>query len=316
MTAPGGFVDYVAPVLGYQLPATYELDGIVFGGATDANGCWWIPSVTDGWHGGAKTKTLRAAKLYAAGSFRAPSFRGERAIQITGSCLAVSTTARLAGEVALSAICSDPGKLYTLTATNQNGEQRTADVELDGAPQITVKGERRFDFQIILASPDPRKHDAVWQSPQATLGADTAAGLDASGTGLDASGGGLSAGTPTPPASATVGNWGTAPASPLFGIYGQCSSPTILHVETGASITYNGEVAAGETLLFNCDAFPAMGTPALACLSTVRGNVRPLVTLGTDWPQVDAQASATFKLIAPASNPGTKLVVNLRSAWY
>lgn len=308
-------------VLGYQLPAQYQVDTITFGGPLDDLGCWWIPSKTTGWHGAAKPKTNRVAKPFAHGALRSPNYRAERVIAIQGTCLATDTGARLLGEDRLGALCGDPASLYQFVGTDQLGRQRVASVELADAPEVALNGERRFDFSIQFAAPDPRKHDIAWQDPISTIIAPSTGGLDfvgATGYGLSytgATGYGVDWGTPGLPAQAEVGNYGTAPVNPLFTITGPVSQPTVVDVDSGWSIPYAADVAAGETVVINCDAFPQRGYNGYQCWSSVHGNVRPFLPFMTQWPQVDPQAVAHYQLVGLGTYQA-QLMTSLRSAWW
>lgn len=307
--------------LGYLLPATYQVDTILFGGALDdlgtgqgGYGAWWIPSKTTGWHGAAKPRTFRTPRPYAHGAFRSPNYRAERIITIQGSCQTSDVGARLLAEDKLNALCGDSGKLYDFVGSDQLGRQRLAAVELADAPQVAVMGEHRFDFSIQFAAPDPRKHDYQIQAPIAGPPTTSAAGLDFTSPGLNFTAPGLDFGTPPQPQPVSVGNYGTAPAYPIIQITGPATTPVVQNTTSGYQFVYSGELDVGETLTINCDTFPREGYPPRRAISSVHGDVRNDLTL-TGWPSVDPGALETFTLLSSAT-PTSQLSVILRSAWW
>jgi hypothetical protein len=183
---------------------------------------------------------------------------------------------------------------------------------------IDVVTLTRLDWSFRFAAPDPRKHDYRWQEPRADPPQTglPAAGLDDSGGGLDDSGGGLHDGVEEGAVGARpamVANYGTAPARPVFILRGPLSIPRIVRVETGEELRCTTDIADGEVVTINCDEYTTRGVPAQTCLSSTRGDVTSLWSLGVTWPEVAAQDVATYAL--DSSGPIESMTVALRSAY-
>lgn len=299
---------------------TWEIDTlrITRANSVDELGRRWVvskhPDGETGWTGAPATRTQRSDRPFGPGQFRSAAYRKEREIGLTGTVWCPDEAIREQTEVELASLCSDPGRLYTYRRRTETYDQ-TADVELNDAVLLSVMTPYRLDWSLAFVAPDPRKHDYAWQEPQSTVATPGSFGLDFSGGGLDFSGGGLDFGTPAVMSVAKVANYGTAPAYPVFELTGQLSSPAIVHLETGARLTYADAVALGETITINCDDFPQRNQPGKTCLSTARGNVRSLLTIGTTWPVVDPGEVATFQLqAAPGVAGGMRSM--LRSAYW
>lgn len=303
---------FIPPV---TLPTTWQLDNMTFG-APDAQGCWWIVRTSNGWHGPAKPRTQRVAKTFGPGSFRTPSFRGERIIVLTGSTKCPDGATRLDAMERLAAMAADPAQIYTLTVTDvATGVGRCMDVELDDRTDLKLVGTRWFDWSLQLAAPDPRKYSPTWQDPVSVLPTSSTGGLDFGSPGLDFTGGGLDFGLPGTNTMAQVANYGTAPTSPVFSVLGPAINPVIVDMSTGDRVQYLANLGASETLTINNGDFSALGLPPHSCLINRTTNVRTRVTIGPDWPQLDPQAVTSYQLFASSASTAT-LTVYLRSAYY
>lgn len=312
MTAPA----LVIPTLPPGVP-TWSVDNLtVYGSYTldELGREWGIEGGTDGgWAAPAAPRTKRDDRPFADGVFRSPAFRQGRQFSLGGYVGCPDPGLRELAEAELAGLCSDGGRLYEFRRRTDRFDQ-VAMVELDGQPLIEMVNLYTVRWQFTFFAPDPRKHDWLWQQPICSPPQPTAGGLafplNFGNTGLDF-------GTPSSDSTvAQVGNYGTAPAYPLFRLEGPLSTPTVLHRETGRALRYTTDLAAGEELYINCDGFAQRDVPAHAAVSSQRGNVATLlVREGPGWPVVDPQAVATFALRS-YGQAGASLRVGLRSAWW
>lgn len=268
-----------------------------------------------GWANPPAPRTRREDRPSGPGSYRSTAYRQERIYTLAGAVWCPSPSIREHTEHTISALCSDPGRLYTLRRRTATYDQ-VIEVELDDEPLVEMVTMERLDWSFQFAAPDPRKHDYTWQEPVATPPTvPTNTGLDFSGAGLDFSGAGLDFGDQSVPSTAQVSNHGTAPVYPLFTLTGPLTAPTVVHVESGRTVAYAADVAPGETIVINCDDHQQRGVPGRACLSSARGNVRSLISIGTEWPRVDPQTAASFQLRA-GGDQSSSVTAAIRSAWW
>lgn len=298
---------------------TWEIDGLLLG--STVSGVPYIVDTVTGWDDAPKRRPSRSARPTTFGSFMSTNYQAERVYTVAGWAEAGSEPVALSVRDRLTGLCPDAVGLYALRHIDSlSGENRTAWVALDDALVEVVYSERplRVDFSLQFTAPDPRKHGAT-ATTTVYLPTPATGGLDATAPGLDATAPGLSAGTPGLPGFATVGNGGTAPASPLF-VFSAGSdvlvNPRVTDNATGQGLRYNGALLAGETLYINCDSFPAFGFPERSVLlggTADRGN---RLAITGDWPVVSRGGSATYAFGADNTNSTATLGVTLRSAWW
>jgi hypothetical protein len=299
-----------------QVP-TWRIDGMTFPGQhkVDDQGREWVilRDGETGWQGSPGARTDRTDRPYSHGAFRGAAFRKERILTLKGRVWCPDEDSREETERELSALCSDPAQLYEYRRTTDRYDQ-VVHVELDDEVLISNPvGVLRLDFSYQFAAPDPRIFDYSWQEPISTVAVSSVDGVDWF-TDVDWSTG-LDFGFSTTASSLSkVANYGTAPAFPLFRLKGPLANPGIFHVESGVVIRYNSQIAEGEYVVINCDTNPQRGWDGHTCYSTLRGNVRSLLTR-IDWPVVDPQTVATFQLQATGSS-NSELMTQLRSAYW
>ncbi len=276
---------------------------------------WGVRAGSDaGWVAPPAPRTVREDRPHSHGSFRGVAFRDYRQFTLGGFVACPDAVTRERTELELSALCSDPGRLYQFRRRGASFDQ-TAMVELDEAPKIEMVTLYRLDWQFTFAAPDPRKHDFSWQQPVSTLPSDSTGGADFSASGLDFSGSGIDWGTGAAPAPARVGNYGSAPAYPVFTLTGPLDQPVVTAVGSGSSIYYGGSVSSNETVTINCDGFGQLGVPGHGCVSSTRGNVRSLLSIGDEWPRLEPGMTEGFQLQGSGGGSPT-LQVSVRSAWW
>lgn len=316
------------PLPGAQRQSTWPLEGlpswwiddlyIAQGNSTDEYGRRWTvsqqPNGEQGWSGSPAPRAIRPDRPNSHGTYRGVEWRGGRVITLAGSVLCPDAATREYTEHQLSALCSDPARLYEYRRRTEAYDQ-TADVALSDAPLVQTITLYRTDWSFQFTAPDPRKHDHAWQEPVVYPPTGGSSGLDYSAPGLDHSEPGLDYGPSRELTEAKVANYGTAPAYPIFTIRGPLDDAEVQHAESGRSIRYHGSVLAGETVTINCDDHPQRGWLGHARISSQRGNVAALCTVAWDWPVVDPQTVGTFRLLVGAAPPAS-LTVSLRSAWW
>lgn len=300
---------------------TLTLDGLavlfrVGGGpvTVDANGVEWLLTKFDGWVGPPAPRTARVDRPAGPGSFRSVAYRSARVISLEFVAIAPDQATIRLVEDQVAAVASDPARLYELVVT-EAGVSRSIMVELDDATLSVPRTWCSTDFSVRVAAPDPRKHDANWQSPLANLGVAGTGGADFTAPGASFAAPGLDFGTPGTVSAATVTNGGTASAYPLFTITGPATNPQVSDALTGVSLQYAGTLATDDVLTINCDEFPTQGYPGHSCYLNSTLNRRANLLIPSEWPSVAPGSSATYSLRATAFTSAT-VTVSLRSAWH
>lgn len=292
----------------------WRIDNLLVYGdeAEDDEGRSWTVSTENGWIGSTKPRTQRVDRPFWHGSYRGAAYKDVRTITLAGSVWCPDRPTREHTEVELSALCSDPGRLYTLRRTTNTFDQVAA-VELDDMPLITMATTYRLDWSFQFTAPDPRKHDFDWQEPISTLpipgigGFDPDAGFDTSGFDFGAS---------TTEVVGKVANYGTAPAYPVFILNGPLTYPTVVDLTSGFKVTYSDVLGPSDVLYINCDAFAQRGLPGHSVLLNKTMNVRSSVTLASNWPYVEPYGVHSFELLASPGGAGSQLMTCLRSAYH
>lgn len=234
------------------------LDGIQFNPpAADGSGYELDENGLTGWYGSPKLKTAYTQKPADVGSFYDPlAYPDARTIGVAGSMAQASSTAFLLAQRTLSAICSDPSQLYTLSVTDDAGTL-TAQVQRSDAVLDTPQSVQSCIFTLALTAPDGLKYDLNPNVVQTLLPV-ALSGLDwSTGGGLDwSTGGGLSWGTTGSDGTCTASNGGTYPSYPKYTITGPTDSGTLSGISivssaTGQVITFNGTLNVNDVLVID-----------------------------------------------------------------
>ena len=231
----------------------------------DNAGVMWILTEEKGFWGSPGTNATLTSRLNRHGAYRSPGWKKERIITLTGRCYAESYATLRQAEATVMGLLSDPVKPGLLTCYSEIGTLST-EVYLDDdilCTPLDIVSEPGIEFSIQLVAPDPRKYSSDWQTLTTGLPMDSGDGLDFAqvvapdsnpglyfGTGGSTSG--LTFGTSNSSGFMTLRNPGTAPASPIYTLYGPLSTPT-LTTGTG-SLRYNGTLNAGELVVIDPDA--------------------------------------------------------------
>ncbi|MBB1153525.1 phage tail domain-containing protein [Amycolatopsis dendrobii] len=224
----------------------------------DADGVQWILTKEEGFWGTPGTNATLSPRLNKHGQFRSPGWKKERTVTLTGRCYHPDYEVLRRAEANVLGLLSDPRAPGTLTCYSEIGVL-SLDVFLDDAILCTpldIVSEPGIEFSIQLVAPDPRKYSPETQVQTVGLPQDTGDGLDFSQVvspevdsglyfGLGSSTTGLTFGTFNGVGFMTLSNPGTAPATPVFTLYGPLTSP-VLTTSTGYSLRYNGTLGAND----------------------------------------------------------------------
>lgn len=239
----------------------WTLEGITFHHSykvRDPVGVQWILTNEEGFWGTPGTNATLSPRLNKHGMFRSPGWKKERIVSLTGRCYHSSYEVLRQAESYVLGLLSDPRAAGTLTCHSEIGAL-SLDVYLDDAILCTpldIVSEPGVEFSIQLVAPDPRKYSPEEQTQTVGLPQDSGDGLDYNQVvspdtnaglyfGLGASNTGLTFGTFNGVGFMTLTNPGTAPASPVYTLFGPLTNP-LLTTSTGYTMRYNGTLAAGE----------------------------------------------------------------------
>lgn len=224
----------------------------------DSDGVQWILMEEKGFWGTPGTNATLSPRLNKHGQYRSPGWKKERIVSLTGRCYASDYATLRRAESHVLGLLSDPTTPGILTCYSEIGAL-TLEVYLDDdilCTPLDIVSEPGVEFSIQVVAPDPRKYSPEAQTQTVGLPQDLADGLDFSQVvapdtnsgiyfGVGSSTDGLQFGTFNGSGFMTLHNVGTAPASPVYTLYGPLTSPQIT-TDTGYSMRYNGTLAAGE----------------------------------------------------------------------
>lgn len=301
-----------------------QLDGLtmlyrVDGGPvpTDSNGVEWLLTKFDGWAGvpaPSAVSTTRINRVNHSGAFRSASYRGPRILSMELHVTAPDVQTLRNVEEQVNSICSDPAQLYPMVVT-EGGLTRVVMVELNDAISSAPINWYSTHYAFALAAPDPRKHDNSWQSSIATLGVSSSGGLVLTSPGASYASPGADFGTVGSPSQASVHNFGTATARPFFAVQGPLQAPwQISDIGSGAVINCTRALGATDSMVINCDDFPAQGFPGRSAYLNTSISQRAAILVPFGWPKVLPGATNTYVLRSTSFTAAT-MTVSLRSVW-
>lgn len=278
----------------------FNVGGITINGDTDDNGCDWILTKESGWFGSPAIKTARVDKPAARGVFRGNEYRGGRVMTLEGTLSAPDVNTLRNAQRQVAGICPDPRLLYPLTVTEESGMALVAMVSLDGELIMTPISALSVDFSIQLVAPDPRKVSTSAQTQVVRL---ASAGV-----------GGVAYpvrypvpyGTPGNTGAVLLTNAGTAEADPVMTFTGPLTSPSVTRNDTGDVVTYNGTLAAVDTLVVDFGAG--------SCL--LNGANRRALLSATQWFSVPAGQGITVAFRSTNPTDTGQLVVTVADTSY
>ncbi|MET9262415.1 hypothetical protein [Amycolatopsis sp. NPDC004079] len=222
----------------------------------DPQGVQWILTKEEGFWGAPGTNAALSPRLNKHGMFRGPGWKKERIVSLTGRCYHPDYAVLRQAEANVLGLLSDPTTPGKLTCYSEIGVL-SLDVYLDDAILCTpldIVSEPGIEFSLQLVAPDPRKYSPETQTQNAGLPQDTGDGLDFNQVvspdtnpglffGLGSATTGLAFGTFNGSGFMVLNNPGTAPATPVYTLYGPLTTPT-LTTSTGYSLRYNGTLSS------------------------------------------------------------------------
>lgn len=298
-----------------------QLDGLTLlyrtdGGPVDLDdqGVEWILTKFDGWVGVPAPRSSRADRPNHSGSFRSAAYRGPRLMALEFQVTAPDVTTLRSIEERVNSICSDPAQLYPMVVT-ENNISRQVMVELSDAIVGTPVNWYGTRYSVVLAAPDPRKHDYSWQSSIGNLGTPPSGGLDFTSPGVAFAPSGADFGTPGTPSIMTLHNAGTATARPFFAVQGPLAANwQIVDQNGGYVITCTKALGSTDSMTINCDDFPANGFPGRSAYLNTSNSQRSSILVPYGWPKVLPGATNTY-VLRSTSFTAASITASLRSTW-
>lgn len=288
------------------------------GGPVDVDdaGVEWILTKFTGWAGTPAPRTVRTDRPNHAGSFRSAGYRGPKTLALEIHATVPDPAMWVALEDRIMALCSDPAQLYPMVVT-EGGLTRVMMVELDGAIVITPINWYSRHIAVNFAAPDPRRHDNAWQSSVGNLGTPPSGGADFTAPGLAFTPSpGADFGTPGTPSSMSLHNAGTATARPFFAVTGPLAANwQIIDQSAGYVITCARALGSTDSMVINCDDFPAQNFPGRSAYLNTSNNQRSAVLVPYGWPRIAPSATNTYALRS-TSYTAASITASVRSTWH
>lgn len=308
----------------------WQLENITFHhsyNVRDSNGVQWILTKEEGFWGTPGTNATLSPRLNKHGMFRSPGWKKERIISLTARCYHPDYQVLRQAEANVLGLLSDPLSAGKLTCYSEIGTL-SLDVYLDDAILCTpldIVSEPGVEFSIQLVAPDPRKYSPDTQTQTVGLPQDSGDGLDFSQVvspdsnpglyfGLPTTTSGLAFGTFNGSGFMTLTNPGTAPASPVYTLYGPLATP-VLTTSTGYSMRYNGTLAAGDYVTID----PAAPSVLLNGATSRRELLYPAKFEAFNIPPAYGSASGTLTIglaHSGASTAGGYATATYRTCWF
>ncbi len=293
----------------------------------DSAGVQWILTKEEGFWGSPGTNATLSPRLNKHGMFRSPGWKKERIVSLTGRCYHPDYEVLRQAEANVLGLLSDPRTPGKLTCYSEIGAL-SLDVYLDDAILCTpldVVSEPGVEFSIQLVAPDPRKYSPETQIQTVGLPQDAGDGLDFNQVvspdtnpglyfGLPIATAGLAFGTFNGSGFVTLTNPGTAPASPIYTLYGPLTTP-VLTTTTGYSMRYNGTLAAGEYVAID----PAAPSVVLNGTTSRRELLYPANFESFNIPPASGSTSGTLTVglaHSGASTAGGYATATYRAYWF
>jgi hypothetical protein len=293
----------------------------------DSDGVQWILTKEEGFWGTPGTNAALSPRLNKHGQYRSPGWKKERIVSLTGRCYASDYATLRQAEACVLGLLSDPTTPGTLTCYSEIGAL-TLDVYLDDAiicTPLEIVSEPGVEFSIQVVAPDPRKFATETQTQTVGLPQDSGDGLDYTQVvspdtnaglyfGNGSSTDGMQFGTFNGSGFMTLRNPGTAPASPIYTLFGPLTTPQIT-TSTGYTMRYNGTLAAGEYLAID----PSVPAVVLNGATSRRELLYPAPFVAFNIPPAVAgtDGQLTVSLAhAGASTAGGYVQATYRAAWF
>lgn len=224
----------------------YTLGGWM-GNALDEQGVTWIVEKEEGWSSSPPTRPTIEDRQNADGAWSGPGFYGPRVINLSGRAIAPDRLTMLAAKDRIKA--SINARAPGLLQVDEAHLSRMSMVRLTDRIDINDETAQVFNWGFTLTAPDPRRY-AIESVTASTI---LPTGLTAGFTfpaGFPLLFGGLPSGGTTGSVFVTNdGDFDYTPATIVFS--GPIASPSVAHVESGRTLTFDLTLAADETLVID-----------------------------------------------------------------
>lgn len=281
------------------------------GNYIDDNGVDWVVYEDRGWFEPVDERVFDSDKPAGHGTYSAPNLDAARVITLTGCARAPDSVAADNARNKFNALCKR-GHLFQLLV-EEPVVNKVAYVKRAGGSLRNTK-PTQFDFQLILAAPDPQKYGADVSTISVGLAQDAPGGIKWNGpagsTGIQWGGPIGATGIQYQTGNGVTGvmqllNEGTGDAPVRFVITGPVTTPSIVNTGTGATITYSGTVNAGQTLVIDT------GTGEVA----LDGADRRSFLTAVDFFTLPPHETTEVAFRSPSPSPTAQLAAIWQYAW-
>jgi hypothetical protein len=288
----------------------WKVDGWA-GNYVDDNGVVWFVSQDAGWFEAVEDRVFSTDKPADDGIYSSPNLDAARVINLTGCCKAPDKASLDSARNQFNALLKG-GHLFPLLV-EEPVVDKTAMVKRAGGRAIP-KTSREFDWQLIMTAPDARKYAATAKTASTPLAQDAPGGIQwdgpAGGTGVRWNGPAGTTGLSYQTGNGQNGviqisNDGTADTPVTLTIAGPVDVPSVIRTDTGETITWNGTVAAGATLVIDT------GTGSVLLNGS---NQRPLLTRADFFVIPPGVVDVLFQ--SPTPSPTALLTATWADAWH
>lgn len=287
---------YTTAVYGPQV----AIGGLAFNQGPDSNGVEWLITAETGWFSTAGVKATRTEKSSSLGVVRMMEYKGGRSIAFNGTIAAPNVGLLRRAIDQLLGLCPLPDQLYPMMVTDESGITYTAYVCIDGQILTATQSALTQTFSLQLFAPDPRKFGTQYTAlinPQ-----------------LSSIGGvpypvayPVSYGAPANTGSAVLTNLGTAYSDMVLTLNGPLTDPIILNGTTGDTLTYNGTIPSGATVVID--------TAAGSVFYNGTTNYRSLLT-PNEWFTIPAGSTITVALSTENTADTGTLGISYNESYY
>lgn len=232
---------------------TWSVDGW-YGNYVDDNGVAWLVSKDSGWYDPVDVRTRSDEKTVSDGDYAEDNRNAPRVISLTGHVEAPDIPRCNNAMDQFSSLLRTPGLKQLVVG--EHARDMMAYVRLASA-QTERLTPRTFDFQLTMTAPDPRKLSTALATITVPLSSVSPGGAQWNGaagtTGAQWNG----------PAGTTGMQWwasgtsnlgvidntsSTVDSDILFTLTGPLTTPSILNINTGQVLTYQGVLVSGDTV--------------------------------------------------------------------
>lgn len=277
----------------------WHVDGWA-GNTVDDDGTDWFTFQDDGWFSPVDVRNFDQDRPSQGGTYSSPNLDSARVVNLTTSVTALDRFLADKAVNQANALCRG-GHLFELLVEEPVYDKVAMVKRASGSSNLTRLTPLKFEFQLILIAPEPRKFSATEYTDSTGVTSDAPGGILWNGpdgtSGLQWNGPAGSTGLEYQSGVGTTGvmvlnNPWSAPTPIRFAITGPITNPSVSDNTSGRTIAYGGDVAAGQTLLIDTGA---------GSVTLDGANRRPLLTRA-EWFGIPKNGSVevAFRSSAPA----------------